>query len=641
MPVTTSTLPLEGMPGQHFSSGDTLLWPAQNTASPNNNALQHDLSSSLLWPDSEDLFLSLTDGGLWDHSMPGLISLERLPQAVSQAITAPPEVAGLSPYDEPTVTEDGRRAVQTTNGLLTNTLLSFTSNAALFDLTPRFLDSSLHTFFTKFLPILPIIHRPTFVYRECSAPLLLNAISLGSLFIGTQDASDTGECLWRLAHTALATAWPDMIGHQRDHDTCSGVELVLAALLSQAYAAFSKNRILRMTSQTFYGLSMHWAQYCGLYDIGRAATLEIPQFDDPVETKMRAWRTWAARETQLRALLGLCVIDGVVSQFSGNFVNTWAATNSLPLAADDQAFEASNVDEWLAVMSINSNSQRSATTRFYDVYHSLLVDESGSGLVRNLSGLLNIKILLEILASLATDFERVTPGPTGLRCKVGATKALGRLRKILSQSTTLSTADKTIGLLRWHAVCLNLVCSTARGARRMCHYYGITQHIFGGKKRQEPGPVDPERWAQGLSARKSLLHASEIHKIASEIPLGFMHDTCLPGALFAAATTYASFALPGLTKVFLPVAIDWDTVILSGLDDDENQMPTSPMSSEARQNTLRFLESSIDLPSANWTARNLFYELSSIRVLLHSLSQNWGVTQEMEEVVGSWEARCT
>jgi len=31
-----------------------------------------------------------------------------------------------------------------------------------------------------------------------------------------------------------------MIGHQRDHDTCSGVELVLAALLSQAYAAFSR-----------------------------------------------------------------------------------------------------------------------------------------------------------------------------------------------------------------------------------------------------------------------------------------------------------------------------------------------------------------------------------------------------------------
>ena len=174
----------------------------------------------------------------------------------------------------------------------------------------------------------------------------------------------------------------------------------------------------------------------------------------------------------------------------------------------------------------------------------------------------------------------------------------------------------------------------------MCHYYGITQHIFGGKKRQEPGPVNPERWAQGLLARRSLLHAIEIHKIASEIPLGIMHDTCLPGALFAAATTYASFALPGLTKVFLPTSIDWDTVILSGLDNDGVQTATTSLPGDAIRDTLKFLESSIDMPAANWTARNLFYELRSIRMLLHSLSQNWGVTQEMEEVVGSWEARC-
>lgn len=395
-----------------------------------------------------------------------------------------------------------------------------------------------------------------------------------------------------------------------------------------------------MTSQTFYGLSMHWAQYCGLYEVGQIESPAIPHMSDPIEIKMSAWRAWAARETQLRALLGLCIIDGVVSQFSGNFVNTWAATNSLPLAATDEVFEATSVDDWMTAMTRRNDSHSIKTARFYDVYHSLLVDGPQVDLVRNLSGLLNIKILLEILASLAADFERVTPGPTGLRCKVGATRALGTLRRIMSQSNTLSTADKTIGLLRWHAVCLNLVGSTARGARRMCHHYGITQHIFGGKKRQEPGPVNPERWAQGLLARKSLLHAIEIHKIASEVPLGIMHDTCLPSALFAAATTYASFALPGLTKVFVPAAIDWDTVILSGLDDDFH-VPTTPNPDEPQHNTLRFMESSIDVPPPSWTARNLFYDLSSIRMLLHSLSQNWGVTQEMEEVVGSWEARCT
>lgn len=385
---------------------------------------------------------------------------------------------------------------------------------------------------------------------------------------------------------------------------------------------------------------MHWAQYCGLYEIGQTEAAKVPLAEDSVDAKMNAWRIWAARETQLRALLGLCVIDGVVSQFSGNFVNTWAATNSLPLAADDGAFAATNVDEWIAAMVTHDSLRGPKVTRFYDVYHALLIEGDQADLVKNLSGLLNIKILLEILASLAADFERVTPGPTGLRCKVGATKALGTLRRILSQSKILSEVDKTLGLLRWHAVCLNLVGSTARGARRMCHYYGITQHIFGGKKRQEPGPVNPQRWAQGLSARKSLLHAVEIHKIASEIPLGIMHDTCLPGALFAAATTYASFALPGLTKVYMPATVDWDAVILSGLDEDLD-VPLTLAPNVVREDTFKFLKSNIDAQTTTWPARNLFYELSSIRMLLHSLSQHWGVTQEMEEVVASWEARCT
>lgn len=122
MPVATSTSQLEEVHGQQFPSGDTLLWPTQDAGLSNNNAPQPDVASSLLWPDSENLFLSLTDGGLWDQSMPGLFSLEHLPQGGPQAIAAPPVVVGHSPYDEPTVTEDGRRAVQTTNGLLTNTV---------------------------------------------------------------------------------------------------------------------------------------------------------------------------------------------------------------------------------------------------------------------------------------------------------------------------------------------------------------------------------------------------------------------------------------------------------------------------------------------------------------------------------------
>lgn len=73
-------------------------------------------SSSLLWPDSEDLFQSLTsnDGDPWDNTMSGQPGVPFLDVAQAQALPAPLEDAAI--------TDDGQRAVQTTNGLLTNTV---------------------------------------------------------------------------------------------------------------------------------------------------------------------------------------------------------------------------------------------------------------------------------------------------------------------------------------------------------------------------------------------------------------------------------------------------------------------------------------------------------------------------------------
>ncbi|KAF6816588.1 C2H2 type zinc finger domain protein [Colletotrichum plurivorum] len=617
-----------------------ITWPSATR--PEARFAEPDMSSSLLWPDSEDLFQSLmaADGMSWDQSMASLIPAPELPHQPGPVSSR--ASVGTPGDDELAAAEDGHRAVQTINGLLTNTLFNVTSHVELSDLTPRFLDSSLHMFFTKFVPILPVIHRPTFVYRDCSAPLLLNAIALGSLFLGTEDATVKGEALWRLAYTAIATSWSEMIGHKREHDGCSGVELVLTALLSQIYAALSKDRTLRMTSQTFYGLSMHWAQYCGMYDMNpcRPDVALIPRTHDPEETKQNAWRSWAARETQLRTLLGLCIIDGVVSQFSGNLVNTWPATNSLPLAADEDVFAADTVDRWIEAMIARGKSTIVAPPeRFSDLYHSLLAGGTPPpDRAYGLPGLLNIKILLEMLASLTTDFERTSRGQAGaVQSKLGAVRALCSLRRHLARSGGLNAADRAVGLLRWHAVCLDLVVSTARGARRMCYHYGITQHIFGGSKRQEPTRIDPEGWTRGLRARKCLLHALEIHKLASEVPLGVVHDTSLPGALFAAATTYCSFALPGVSKILVPPMVDWEKVILCELDEESD---ASPLSDEGRD-TLAFLQNDADYPAVGWVARNLVYEMSSTRILLHSLSQHWGVTQEMEEVVGAWEVRCS
>ena len=89
-------------------------------------------------------------------------------------------------------------------------------------LTSVFLDECLHMFFGRFIPTFPVLHRGTFVFRDCTQPLLLNAMAIGSLYLGPKNSIakvgtiesqpcwnanvHQGEALWRLAHIAVTTS---------------------------------------------------------------------------------------------------------------------------------------------------------------------------------------------------------------------------------------------------------------------------------------------------------------------------------------------------------------------------------------------------------------------------------------------------
>lgn len=104
----------------HIGHIGHITWPSATR--PEARFAQPDMSTSLLWPDSEDLFQSLmsADGMSWDQSMPGLIPA---PELTHQLGSARPRASVSTPGDdELAAAEDGHRAVQTINGLLTNTV---------------------------------------------------------------------------------------------------------------------------------------------------------------------------------------------------------------------------------------------------------------------------------------------------------------------------------------------------------------------------------------------------------------------------------------------------------------------------------------------------------------------------------------
>lgn len=91
---------------------------------PDDNLFQRHLSSSLLWPDSVDFFQSLmsADGMNWAEEMPGMTQApEIIPDPES---TSENDLENQTERNELAAAEDGHRAVQTINGLLTKTVRS-------------------------------------------------------------------------------------------------------------------------------------------------------------------------------------------------------------------------------------------------------------------------------------------------------------------------------------------------------------------------------------------------------------------------------------------------------------------------------------------------------------------------------------
>ncbi|KAI9370216.1 cytochrome P450 [Aspergillus egyptiacus] len=618
---------LDNIPSSQDPRGQCL--PLYETPIEDHRALPADLAPGLLWPDSEDLLQNIMsiDPGAWQQPLP----LAPLTLGISDV----PDFLNATYLQSPansTIADDGRQAIQSLSSMISDTFSRVTAPAGLTGLTSRFLDSSLHMFFEKILPMFPIFHRPTFVFRDCGSPLLLNAIALGALFLGSPDAVSKADALWRLAHTAVANSWNTIITRRRPYDVCTGVELVQTVLLSQVYAALSKNRTFRTTSQVFHGLGIHWASHCGMFET--AESTPLPSSADLPASRDEAWRKWIAQETMLRTLLGLYIVDGVVSQFSGNPTFARHAANPLLLPSGDAAFAATTPDDWIHQM------QRHPTpyARFCDVYHSLFSLNYSTNPVTYDVSLFHHKVVLEAVRCLVTETTRTKPPPVGTPSKQDLLIVMHRLRKNILESHFLTPIDRLTALLQWHSICLDSLVSTARGTRRMCHLFGIKQSIFGGNQREE-NHIDPNRWTQSAQGRATLLHAMNMQAIAAQLPLGLAYDINIPGAVFAAATTYTSFTLAGVSKVVFPAVVDWEAALMV-LQTEPG--PGAVGNGGNMQQTLNFVSGTFvatDMPRDKYVVRDLSYELTAIRTLLRGLSLQWGVAVEMEEVVSAYLER--
>ncbi|PGH07786.1 hypothetical protein AJ79_06174 [Helicocarpus griseus UAMH5409] len=606
-----------------------------------------ELDFSLIWPDSEDLYRTLISS---DAANQWQIPLGTLP------LPSNPHSLNGTTFESPSSFDDrgapigaipcggSHQAVQDVTKMVASSSSSVTAAVQANSITSVFLDECLHMFFARFIPTFPVMHRATFVFRECTHPLLLSAIAIGSLYIGPKDAVAKGEALWRLAHTAVSTSWQVMITHRGPYDACSGIQLVLTALLSQIYGALSKNRAIRTTSKIFRAHGFHWARHCGMFDIAPYSKDNLPSPDSSDIQKDYQWRTWTAREVQHRALLAHYILDGLVAQITTEATAVRHTANQLGFPSSEATFEASTADDWLVHMRSQSPQQE---FQFRGIFKYLF---SPTGLPQQLEcsfSAFSVKVILEGLQSLLSECDDDDFVAVGTPVKSDVRRVLARVYTDTSRNTLLSTDERLELLLRWHAICLDAATCSSLLCNAVCSRYNITQQVLGGGRGPKSGTLELTKWVRTPDARKALLHAVAIQEIVEQLPRGRAHVIHMPCSLFAAATVYSAFCLAGSTRMNLPRTVTWESVVFSGSDeeaftgiDGACSHPDDLVGSTGASDTRRYVCGNLlpeSIPGVSIVAtRNVLYELNSMQKLFRCLYSQWGIAHDMESIVDQW-----
>lgn len=370
----------------------------------------------------------------------------------------------------------------------------------------------------------------------------------------------------------------------------------------------------------------------------------LPSPNAPPAEKERQWRIWASREIQQRALLAHYILDGLVSQMSGDSTSVRHVANQLGPPSSEAAFEAGTADEWLVHMRSSSNMTTDQRLSFRLVFRQLFSPPGGGSLPlqQHAFSAFSLRVILEGLQSLVSDCDDEEGDAivaVGVPVRSDVRRALLQVHdNIITMNMHLSTPERLEILLRWHTICLDTVINSSLLCRYICASYNISQHLSPPAGKAMKSGFDLVKWANTEDARMALLHAVAIQDIVEQLPRGRAHVIHMPSSLFAAATVYIVFSLAGVTTVNLPRTIVWQDVLFPKTESGIGLggLGTSAMDSE----TKRYIRGERSPSGTPGTTRNLLYELNSMQKLFRCLSSQWGIAHDMEDIVDQWIALC-
>ncbi|KAJ6076910.1 hypothetical protein N7499_008891 [Penicillium canescens] len=204
-----------------------------------------------------------------------------------------------------------------------------------------FLNLCIQMYFTKFHPVFPIVHAPTFRPSSKSSLLLLSICSIGSLFVGSSYATSQGTKIFETLNKAILSSWEGYFSRQG----LETIAMIQAALIGQTFGLLSGRQKDLLIAQTFHGTLVVWTKRATGAQMMKKASDYI-SLSDISHAPDKAWKTWIEAEERNRLLAGIHVHDVEISELFIADPYFRHYPSKLPALSADDLWLAKTSKEW-------------------------------------------------------------------------------------------------------------------------------------------------------------------------------------------------------------------------------------------------------------------------------------------------------
>ncbi|PVH80422.1 hypothetical protein DL98DRAFT_204028 [Cadophora sp. DSE1049] len=485
------------------------------------------------------------------------------------------------------------------------------------DLVPsvEFMNITIQFFLTRFNPIFPIFHGPTFRPADHSSLLLLSISSIGSLLINSDQACLRGAKMFETVHKTVSESWATAESKPLKERN----SFIQAALISQFFAYLCGSPKYLALVKPFHVNLTDLARRCGVLDIVRT----LPDVSGkPQEELDEAWNSWARDEEISRTALGLYIHD---AQFASTFHNAPILQHNalrLFVASTDELFGAATPTRWAHLLRLSPDPSKLSTHLHVNQPEHVDTAPLSKELSCRESRFSCYVILHSIGASVQASRVAGTLTP---KAKHSFEEALICWYHAYEQTRTTQEPDPLCLMVLYHEIFMTLLVD-----------FSQLESAIGGPAKGADAITYARNWSTSIEAKRCIIHASLIHRQCEGIPYHSEPALHVPRSMFLAARAWYCY-------------IQFDPSVMPAPASSPSSTNTSPQAQQQQQQ-LTYEESfnipevkmfNIDpmqyLPAVNGfgTGKPQLTEAATLCRLADLLEQSgrWGISRRFARIL--------